>query len=154
MPMRATEDRKPEARTAESLQDVWCPGFSPWGQIRLAWVVWCCGPSLGEKAGWKAICHRRLGDISESSSLSSGVALCFEPKHPRHHSHKPSFLLLGEQLAVLSLVSHQESRYYSPYFRGTFKVMLRRDMRVKYTQPATNARDGHILVVISPKVLL
>lgn len=32
--------------------------------------------------------------------------------------------------------------------------MLRRDMRVKYTQPATNARDGHILVVISPKVLL
>lgn len=41
--------------------------------------------------------------LGNSSSLSSGEALCYETKHPRYHSHKFSFLPLGEQLSFSCL---------------------------------------------------
>lgn len=64
----------------------------------------------------------RFWDIlGNSSSLSSEEALCYETQHPRYHSHKPSFLPLGEQLSVSCL---------NFPIRKVSTVLLERNVRV------------------------
>lgn len=65
------------------------------------WLLW----SLLRVTGLGERPHvARFWDIlGNSSSLSSGEALYYETKHPSYHSHKPSFMSLGEQLSYFCL---------------------------------------------------